>query len=153
MDDPLLRRRSGIQYARGDQAAGHPNGTIAATIDGSPWLATVMVQTSRATGLLAIAGVDAEGRTISIGLAASAPGSAQRIGSASAANAILMIGTRCWTANDAGGDGHVTLSRLESGRAAGRFAFRAVAMPNDAEPGVRAITNGIFDVHIDEDGD
>ena len=128
---------------------GPTNGSLTAKIDGSSWSAATIAVTY-ASGILAIAGTDAGGRTVGFGLGpVSAPGTFPS-GPTSPTNASLQIITgstaQAWQAAQTLGSGTVTVTAISATHAAGTFQFVVVPVAGTGATGNKAITQGAFDV-------
>ena len=120
------------------------HGSMSAKIDGVAWSATAAVVATRSSpNIIAIAGADASGRTLAIGVAANGTGT-YSIGQGSPVNASLtQSGSSSFSAISSLGSGSVTLTTLTATGASGTFAFTLVQQNGTA---TRAITEGSFNV-------
>jgi len=120
------------------------NGSITAQIDGGSFTATTIAATYQ-SGIMGLAGTDAQGRSIGIGAQIPGPGT-YTVGVTSPANFSVTIGSAAWQAAITLGSGSVTVTSISAAGAKGTFQFTAAPLPNTTATGTKAVTAGTFDV-------
>lgn len=131
------------------QPSGPGNGPLTAKLDGAAWSATNVVATYP-SGILAVAGTDAQGRTIGFAIGPTTATGTFAVGPTSGVNASLTevsgSSVQSWHAVQTSGSGSVTLTTITPNHAVGTFQFTVVPVPEGGATGTRAITQGAFDV-------
>ncbi len=120
------------------------NGSITAQIDGGSFTATSIAATYT-SGIMGLAGTDAQGRTIGIGGQIPGPGT-YTVGVTSPANFSVTIGGAGWQAAITLGSGSLTVTSISATGAKGTFQFTAGSVPGTTATGTRVVTAGAFDV-------
>lgn len=130
-----------------DDPVGPPlaNGSLRARIDGSSFSATVALAATYSGGILAIAGTDAQGRTIGLGSQVLGPGTFT-VGAADPTNFSVSTGVASWQAVVTAGSGTLTVTSISAAGAEGRFQFTAAPLPGTGAMGNKGVTQGVFDV-------
>lgn len=121
---------------------GAPNGTLAATIDGVPWSATIITP-GITGGISAIGGSDG-GRTLAWAWVEGGTGTYQ-IGGSVGFNASLTVAGGTWVANNTTGSGTLVVTTRTSSRVAGTFSFTMGPGSGNAS-GTKSVTQGTFDI-------
>lgn len=122
------------------------NGTLSAKIDGVSWSPTV-ISASAGSGALIVATADGTGRGFAFAVAITQGLGTQTLGPASVVNANSAFGGQGWLATpNLGGSGSVTLTTLETNRAAGTFTFALQGISPSTNPATLHVTEGRFDV-------
>lgn len=125
-------------------AAQPTNGSITAQVDGGSFTGTTIAATY-ISGILGMAGTDAQGRTIGIGGQVPGPGT-YTVGVTSPANFSLTIGSAGWQAAILLGSGSLTVTSISAAGAKGTFQFTGGPVPGTAATGTKVVTPGAFDV-------
>jgi hypothetical protein len=133
----------------GDPAPTGPNqateSTVSARIDGTLWTAAA-VSANASNGVLIVGSGDATGRGLGFSVMVNQGTGTQTIGSGSLVNANTTRSGQSWLASSGIGSGSITLTRVESNRVAGTFAFSLRATTASINPQTMAVTEGRFDV-------
>ena len=120
------------------------NGSITAQIDGGSFTATTIAATYT-SGIMGIAGTDAQGRTIGLGGQVPGPGT-YTVGVTSPANFSVTIGSAGWQAAITLGSGSLTVTSISAAGAKGTFQFTAGPVSGTTASGTKVVTAGAFDV-------
>lgn len=121
------------------------NGTVTARIDGSGFSATVAIAATYSGGIFAVAGTDAQGRTIGFGSQVLAPGTFT-VGAANPTNFSVSAGASSWQAAVTLGSGTLTVTSISAVGAEGTFQFTAGPLAGTGATGNKVVTQGVFDV-------
>lgn len=117
---------------------------MTATIDGTPWSATIGFTAAYDAGILAFAGSDPSQRTLGIGLTPVDGTGTYPIALNEPTNANYSEGGGTnWDAISTKGGGQVTLTELSEDGASGTFSF---TLASDAGAPDRIVTDGKFSV-------
>lgn len=122
-----------------------PVGTVVASIDGLEFLARRSVAATHAHGVLAIAALDDQNRTIHLTMISPGMPASVGVGSGEQNSAMTGYNTLHWRSNLNGGTGRVTITSYSTDHAEGTFEFTAVAVPGTNASGQRRVT-GRFSV-------
>jgi hypothetical protein len=125
-----------------NQPGGAVNGTMTATIDGTPWSATIITP-GITGGISAIGGSDGT-RTMAFAWVEGGTGTYQ-VGSSVGFNANLTIAGGTWVANATGGTGTLVVTSRTANRIVGTFNFTMNASAGGAT-GTRNVTQGAFNI-------
>lgn len=135
----------------GDGGTTGPNqlgdNSLSAKIDGTAWTPTV-ITASAGSGALIVAAADGTGRGLGFAVAITQGLGTQSIGPTSLVNANTTQGAQGWLATAHLGSGSVTLTTVETNRAAGTFTFTLQGTSPTTNPATRRITEGRFDVRF-----
>lgn len=126
-------------------AAGLSNGTMTATVDGTPWAASrfLTVQYQPNVAPFMIMGSDSLGTVLTISFTAYRTGTFTTCSDLTCAFMSLQTNVNGWTAGPlAGSSGTVFFSVLTAHNAVGTFSFVGV----DAKNTKKSVTNGAFNV-------
>jgi len=121
------------------------NGSLTARIDGSSFIATVAIAATYSGGIFAIAGTDAQGRTIGLGSQVLGPGTFT-VGAASPTNFSVSTGAASWQAAVTVGSGTLTVTSISAVGAEGTFQFTAGPLAGTGATANKVVTQGVFDV-------
>jgi hypothetical protein len=117
---------------------------MTATIDGTPWTATIGFTAANNAGILAFAGSDPSQRTLGVGLTPVDGTGTYAVGINQPTNANYSEGGGTnWNAITSTGSGSVTLTELSDTGASGTFSF---TLKSDSGGPDRVVTDGKFSV-------
>lgn len=122
-----------------------PIGTVVASIDGLEFLARRSVAATHAHGVLAIAALDDQNRTIHLTVISPGKEATVQVGSGEQNSAMTGYNSQHWSSNLSGGTGSVTITAYSVDHAEGTFVFSAVAVEGTTASGRRAVS-GRFNV-------
>lgn len=124
---------------------GLANGSLSARIDGSSFNADVAIAATYSGGILALAGTDAQGRTVGLGGQVTAPGTFT-VGPTNPTNFSVVIGAAGWQSAITLGSGSLTVTSISATGAKGTFQFTAGPLAGTGATGNKVVTEGAFDV-------
>ena len=122
-----------------------PLGTVLASIDGVAFTARRQVYATHARGVLAIAALDDDGRTIHLTMKSPYRTAIVAVGAGEQNSASTGYKVQQWSSNLVGGMGEITVTAFDVEHAEGIFAYTAVAVPGTPARGDRRVT-GRFNV-------
>lgn len=127
-----------------------PNGSMSARIDGVLWQATVLVHANRHQNIVSVGGGGTmDGKPVAIAISTiglTGPGTVTFGPGVHSGATVGEAQTASWSARNSQGSGSVTFTVLDDTRAAGTFAFDAVADAASEATGTRNVTEGQFDI-------
>lgn len=124
-----------------------PLGTVVASIDGLEFLARRSVAATHSYGVLAIAALDDQNRTIHLTMISPGKEATVPVGSGEQNSAMTGYNSQHWSSNLSGGTGSVTITAYSIDHAEGTFEFSAVAVKGTTASGRRAVS-GRFNVRF-----
>jgi Family of unknown function (DUF6252) len=137
----------------GDGSINLPNGSMSATINGTPWNATLIAvnfiaPSAQFEGIVTILGTDAAQRSISVTARSGGPGTYTVGGTSSTNMFVADANGQGWQAQPPfpGSSGTVTFTTMTANRAVGTFTFFAVPATATGASGNMNVTSGRFDV-------
>lgn len=133
--------------ACGDEGPTAPgsDGTMTATIDGTPWTAAT-VSAVRSGNIVGVGAADFD--QIGLGFAFQDLGTGTyTIGPGEANNGLYNVGANSWNATQFQGSGTIVVTTSTPTRVAGTFEFEAVSVGQTPVTTV-SVTNGVFDLAV-----
>lgn len=120
------------------------NGTMTATVDGTPWTA-IQIAAINNGGVVAISGSNVALLAVGFGFVGDTTGT-YTIGPLAASNGSVIDNLTTWSASISQGSGTITVSTLSAASASGTFSFSAPLVSGTGTPATRVVTNGSFNV-------
>lgn len=126
----------------------NPNGnnsTFGGSVDGTPWVATIIVAVN-VDGDIAITARDAQNREVAIDLADATTTTQYPIGPGQPNNARYHAASDAWVGHLANATGYVTLTSVSATRAVGSYTLNLVPQTTGAT-GTKVLV-GTFDIYF-----
>jgi hypothetical protein len=139
---PLLL--AGVIGCKGsDNTLPGATGSVSASINGTSWTSSMIVQGSYTGNALFFGGMDGNQTQIFVTVPSITVGGTYDIGAGRPGAGVVTIAGQSWSSNVVGGSGTVIVNTLTSTHAAGTFTFTGIAAVGTS---AKTVTNGTFDV-------